>query len=104
MKHRWITHQNCDDPHCHICIGRVAHCEVCNLAEGELTDDCPGARVPTGARRSIYRGQLNFRDGVWRHEPSSLGWADRRLGGDWPTQKRRLMNATNHYMVRKEPG
>jgi hypothetical protein len=80
MKHRYIEHVNCEREFCYICQGGLSICATCGLAEGALTDDCPGVRIPEYAERASYEGRLNFRDGAWCDEPNTLGWADARVG------------------------
>lgn len=85
MKHKYEEHTNCQDVNegrnCNICLGGLSICAVCGLGEGPLTDDCPGVPVPYWAEKLSYAGFLNFRNGMWRNEPNSLGWADARRRG-----------------------
>lgn len=40
MKHKFVTHQNCEIQNCMICDGGLAVCEVCGGAENTLTKEC----------------------------------------------------------------
>lgn len=40
-------------------------CSVCGSAEGATTTDCPKRRFNTDAADFIYRGWLDFRNGIW---------------------------------------
>lgn len=65
MRHRFITHQDCDRLSCPICDGGLEVCEVCGMAEGELTMECPGTQVGPEFRKASYHALLEFRDGRW---------------------------------------
>lgn len=65
------VHTGCEIPHCHICNGGLFNCVVCGSAEGASTDHCPGIRMTWYALDQVYAMKLNFRDGMWRHEPAS---------------------------------
>lgn len=45
----------------------LAQCRVCKCAEGELPTECPGEEVLYEARQRIYDGEIDFREGAWRH-------------------------------------
>lgn len=45
----------------------LAKCRVCRCCEGELPTDCPGEEVVPSARQRIYDGDLDFKNGAWRH-------------------------------------
>lgn len=67
MEHDYITPEecNCDKEHCPVCIGGLAICKVCGLAEGCLTTHCPGERVNGDDQDAIYKGHVDFRNGAW---------------------------------------
>ena len=66
MKHIYEKHTGCEKTHCHICDGGLAHCTICNAAEGELTSDCPGAPVDAATRERVYDGEIDYVAGAWR--------------------------------------
>lgn len=72
MKHDFITSAecNCDSPQCPVCVGGLAICKVCGLAEGCLTTDCPGEKIKAGCQDAIYDGLLDFSNGQWRYLPN----------------------------------
>jgi hypothetical protein len=53
---------------CNLCC--LAVCDVCGLFEGALTTHCPGKPVSFENSERIYRGELNFRGGIWLAECS----------------------------------
>lgn len=53
---------------CNLCC--LAVCEKCWLYEGALTTHCPGKPVPFFMEERVYKGQLNFRGGIWIRESS----------------------------------
>ena len=65
MKHKYIKHENCTHPHCPICEGGLAVCEICGCGEGELPTECPGFKCSSLLRDSIYRGKIDFKNGTW---------------------------------------
>lgn len=65
MQHIYEKHTGCEKTHCHICDGGLAHCIVCNAAEGELTSECPGVPVDYATRERVYQGALDYAGGQW---------------------------------------
>lgn len=67
MQHTWLKHEpgRCQEWRCPICEGGLAICTVCGAAEGELTKDCCGFRLNQFILDAIYKGGLNFADGMW---------------------------------------
>lgn len=53
---------------CSLCCLSV--CNDCGLYEGALTTQCPKKSVPMETSERIYRGELNFRGGIWVAECS----------------------------------
>lgn len=43
----------------------LAHCSVCNGAEGSLPTDCPGERMKADIEDLVYAQVLDFQDGDW---------------------------------------
>jgi hypothetical protein len=67
MKHTNLTHPPayiCDDLGCTIC--ELFICSVCGGAEGSLTTDCPGVKVPYEVGQRVYAGEIDYINGVWR--------------------------------------
>lgn len=63
--HTLAKHQNCENPHCNICVGGLAFCTVCKGAEASLPTECPGRPLNATEEAEIMAGELNFRDGKW---------------------------------------
>lgn len=65
--HNYETHDNCEKTNCLICDGGLSICEVCGLAEGELTTDCPGEKVSWDKKEFLMSGELDYRlcEGGW---------------------------------------
>lgn len=49
----------------HVVEGGLAVCKLCGGAEGSLTTDCPGIKVPYYVGQAVYHKELDFRDGIW---------------------------------------
>jgi hypothetical protein len=43
----------------------LAHCKVCNGAEGSLPTDCPGTPMTPEQEDKVYGCELDFRNGEW---------------------------------------
>ena len=77
MNHEYYTRKDCpycsspDYDNCNICEGGLSWCKVCNLAEGELTTECPG-EDSTLFKDATYAGNMDFIDGRWLGHPESL--------------------------------
>ncbi len=65
MRHKLITHQDCEITNCLICDGGLAICTVCGGAEGALTTDCAGIQLTSNQLDSIHQGQLDFQNDLW---------------------------------------
>ncbi len=44
----------------------VAHCKICNGAEGSLPRNCPGKRMPGDVADAVYAHRMDYTD--------ALGW------------------------------
>lgn len=44
----------------------LSHCKICNGAEGSLTTDCPGRKMPAETEEAVYTGLIDYADGAWR--------------------------------------
>lgn len=51
----------------------LAHCKVCGGAEGSLPTDCPGQLMSEQQEDAVYKGWMDFKDGVWQHTLVTLG-------------------------------
>lgn len=58
-------HTNCRRDFCQICEGGLFICTRCNLAEGALTTECPGSYQTADRADEVYKGNIDFRNGVW---------------------------------------
>ncbi len=69
-QHNYITPENCGhqppEERCHVCDGGLSVCRVCGGAEGTLTTECSGKRLPTGYDDLVYAGRVDFVGGEWR--------------------------------------
>jgi hypothetical protein len=68
MKHVPVTHgPECGQTNrlCPICDGGLFLCVVCNLAEGELTTDCPGSKCGAAIGEHVMQGRLDFVGDSW---------------------------------------
>lgn len=66
MKHkRYVCPPDCNNSYCPYCMGGLFCCTVCNGHEGAITQHCPGRKVDAETWDRVYRGQLDFVDGVW---------------------------------------
>ena len=43
----------------------LAHCKICNGAEGSLPTDCPGRKMEEHVERLVSHGCLDFKSGGW---------------------------------------
>ena len=64
-KHKLITHENCQKPHCEICDGGLSVCAVCGGGEGSLPSECPGQKMTSEQDNAVYAGDLDFKCGEW---------------------------------------
>ena len=59
MEHVWYKcQQPCTIQHCQWCEGGLGLCTVCNAAEGELLEECPGYELTAEAHELCYKGQI----------------------------------------------
>lgn len=65
MKHKLAKHENCTRPHCNICDGGLAFCEVCKGAEGSLPTECPGRVMTDEEEADVYAAKIDFKGGRW---------------------------------------
>lgn len=63
--HIWVTHENCQEPHCSVCNGGIAICKVCGGVEGCLPTECPGERMSNDLSDQVYAGEKDFVGGAW---------------------------------------
>lgn len=63
MKHTRLTHENCYNNNCLVC--NLFLCSVCNGLEGSLASQCPGRRLTQLEEQAVYKGVIDFRNGVW---------------------------------------
>ena len=61
-QHVW---HKCVDESCYVCSRGLAECDVCGAADGELTYDCPGVRVPIEMHERVGCGEIDFVGGEW---------------------------------------
>jgi hypothetical protein len=68
---------DCGEVCCSICGGGLFICEVCGLAEGSLTTDCPGEPA-NKYDEDVYNGKVDYREGqgwVWgAKNPTNQTW------------------------------
>jgi len=57
--------QPCEKTYCQYCEGGLALCTVCNCGEGTLPTECPGKKVGEGVQESIFRREIDFKNGQW---------------------------------------
>ena len=55
---------------CQWCDGGLFACALCNSFEGATTTTCPEMPMDQAMIDRVYDGELNYRDGEWRNEPS----------------------------------
>lgn len=70
MKHNFLTAADISEHdewgQRNIVDGGLAICKICGGAEGSLTTDCPGERIPYDIDQQVYKGEKDFVKG--------LGW------------------------------
>lgn len=57
------------DIYCCFCEGGLFACTVCGAGEGSLTWECPKVEVSSKDQELVYKGTLDYRDGVWCRRP-----------------------------------
>ena len=67
MEHVALRHTRCDSNPgmCPICDGGLFVCKICGAAEGEVPTDCPGEKLGPATLESIFKGDLDYKNGTW---------------------------------------
>lgn len=65
-----VAHLDCTVDDCKYCKYGAWTCVVCNAHEGERPSECPGVPLTDAQVSLIVSGDMDYRAGKWRSEPS----------------------------------
>jgi hypothetical protein len=75
----------------------LAHCKICNGAEGSLPTDCPGVKMTSEEEDAVYDGKINFISGEWTNKIN-----DQTLNSKMRIKKEiKYMPPTKEYLLER---